>query len=92
MALTGCRKGNPMSSFDISFVEQQYEGANESEKLEKFARSGGYERIYKYKNTEGGEYTNYKVISSAGDAQEQAMFQSPYVHDPVLVYEMGGNA
>jgi hypothetical protein len=85
-------KENPMSSFDISFVEQQYEGASETEKLEKFARSGGWARIYKYKNIEGGEYTNYKAIESAGDAQEQGMFQSPYVHDPVLVYERGGSA
>lgn len=76
-----------MSSFDISFVDGQYEGTSEAEKLEKFANSGGYWRIYKYKNSAGGDYTNYKVIAYDGDPQEQGMFQSPYVHDPVLVYE-----
>ncbi|MGH2740284.1 MAG: hypothetical protein ACRDH6_07385, partial [Actinomycetota bacterium] len=76
-----------MSSFDISFVNGQYEGGSEAEKLERFANEGGYRRIYKYKNSAGGDYTNYKVIAYDGDPQEQAMFQSSYVHDPVLVYE-----
>ncbi|MGH2740866.1 MAG: hypothetical protein ACRDH6_10355 [Actinomycetota bacterium] len=76
-----------MSSFDISFVDSQYEGGSEEEKLERFASEAGYWRIYKYKGSEGGDYTNYKAISHPGDPQEQAMFQSPYVHDPVLVYE-----
>jgi hypothetical protein len=76
-----------MSSFDISFVESQYEGADETERLEKFAAAGGYWRIYRYKSSAGGEYTNYKAISGPSDPAEQAMFQSPYVHDPVLVYE-----
>ncbi len=33
--------------------------------------------------------TDYKVIMAPGDAQEQALFTSPYVHNLVLVYRDG---
>lgn len=81
-----------MSSYDISFVESQYEGADEAERLQKFGSEIGAWRIYKYKNSEGGDYSNYKVIYADANAaaNEQGMFQSPYVHDPVLVYERAG--
>jgi hypothetical protein len=76
-----------VSSFDISFVEREYEGTSENERLEKFAKEGGYWRIYKYKNAGGDEYTDYKVIRDPTDPGELNMFESPHVRDPMLVYE-----
>lgn len=80
-----------MSSWEISSVEKMVEGATEAERLENFAKTyPEIWRIYKYRKSEGGEYTMYKLIYHGASDQEEAMFQSPFVHDPTLVYESKG--
>ena len=80
-----------MSTWEISSVEQMVEGATEEERLEAFAQTyPEIWRVYKYRKSEGSDFTHYKLIYHGGSDQERAMFQSPFVHDPTLVYERGG--
>lgn len=80
-----------MSSVDIKTAQAQFNGATEAEMLAAMAQAYGCRLIYKYANDYGDRltHTDYKVIMSPGDAQEQAMLTSPYVHNLVLVYRDG---
>lgn len=79
-----------MSSISISSAKAVYGGETEEETLRNIARSGA-RRIYKYANDFGDKvtHTDYKQISSPGDAQETALLSSPHVHNVVLVYDNG---
>jgi hypothetical protein len=80
-----------MSSIDIKTAQAQFKGATEAEMLSAMAQAYGCRLIYKYANDYGDKVTptDYKVIMAPGDAQEQALFTSPYVHNLVLVYRDG---
>jgi hypothetical protein len=80
-----------MSSVDIRTAQSLYKGATEAEMLLNMAQAYGCRRIYKYANDFGDKvtHTDYKIVMSPGDAQEQALFNSPYVHNLVLVYRDG---
>ncbi len=80
-----------MSSIDIQTAQSLYKGATEAETLAAMAQAHGCRLIYKYANDYGDKvtHTDYKVIMASGDAQEQALFSSPYVHNLVRVYRDG---
>ena len=79
-----------MSSISISSAKSVYGGATEEETLRNMAKDG-YRRIYKYANdfADKRTHTDYKRISSPGHPQESALFDSPHVHNVVLVYDDG---
>jgi hypothetical protein len=78
-------------SIPIKAARDSYGGATEAETLENMAKATGSRRIYKYANDFGDKktHTDYKRIPYAGHPQETAMFNSPYVHNVLLVYEDG---
>jgi hypothetical protein len=80
-----------MSSEDIKSAKRLYKGDTEAEMLQNMAKAYGCRLIYKYANDHGDKITrtDYKVIMAPGDAMEQAFFNSPYVHNMVLVYKDG---
>ena len=80
-----------MSSIEIKNARKTYKGTTEAETLCNMAKAWGCRLIYKYANDFGDKrtHTNYKVIMQPGDAQEQALLNSPEVHNIVLVYRDG---
>lgn len=78
-------------SISISQANSMYGGATESETLRNMAESGGYRRIYRYANHYGDQqtHTDYKRITSPNGPEEADFFNSPYVHNYVLVYDDG---
>jgi len=78
-------------SISIAAAKNLYGGESEEKTLENIAKSCGCRRIYKYANDFGDKktHTDYKRISYPGDPQETALFNSPYVHNVVLVYDDG---
>ena len=78
-------------SISIAAAKRSYGGATEEETLDNMAKATGCRRIYKYANDFGDKktHTDYKRISRPGDPQETALFNSPFVHNVVLVYDDG---
>ena len=78
-------------SISIGAAKNTYGGATEEETLENMAKACGCRRIYKYANDFGDKrtHTDYKRIPYPGHPQETALFNSPYVHNVVLVYDDG---
>jgi hypothetical protein len=80
-----------MSSIDIRTAKLTFKGGTESETLQAMAKAYGCRLIYKYANDFGDKVTptDYKVVMAPGDAQDRALFSSPYAHHIVLVYQDG---
>jgi hypothetical protein len=80
-----------MSSIDIKTAKSLYKGGTEAEMLTNMVKAYGCRLIYKYANDYGDKvtHTDYKVIMASGDTQEQGLFNSPYVHNVILVYRDG---
>ncbi len=80
-----------MSSIDIKTGQAAFKAETEAEMLVMMAKAYGCRLIYKYANDYGDKttLTDYKVIISPGDAQEQAFLNSPKVHNAVLVFKDG---
>jgi hypothetical protein len=80
-----------MSSIDIKTAEKLYRGETEADMLSNMAKAYSCRLIYKYANDYGDKvtHTDYKVIMAPGDAQEQALLNSPLVHNVILVYRDG---
>lgn len=80
-----------MSSIDIQTAQTKFAGDSEAEMLSNMAKAYGCRLIYKYANDFGDKvtHTDFKIIDHPGDAQEQALFSSPYIHNLVLVYRDG---
>jgi hypothetical protein len=80
-----------MSSIDMKTAKLLYRGDTEAEMLYNMAKAHGCRLIYKYANDYGDRvtHTDYKVIMAPGDAQEQALLNTPLVHNVILVYRDG---
>jgi hypothetical protein len=80
-----------MSSIDIKTAKSLYKGETEADMLSNMAKAHGCRLIYKCANDYGDKvtHTDYKVIMAPGDAQEQALLNSPLVHNVILVYRDG---
>ena len=78
-----------MSTISIASAINHYGGDTEGETLRRMADACGCKRIYKYANDFGDCVipTDYKRIFC--DLDEKDMFTSPFVHNPVLVYDDG---
>jgi hypothetical protein len=78
-------------SISISQAKEMYGGTTEAQTLRNMAEQGGYCRIYKYANDYGDRktHTDYKRVKSPNGAEEADFFNSPYVHNHVLVYDNG---
>ena len=59
--------------------------------LSEMAKSTGCRLIYKYANDFGDKvtHTDYVAIMMPGDAQEEGLTDSPFVHNLTLVYRDG---
>ncbi len=68
-----------------------YKGETEAELLVEMARATGCRLIYIYANDFGDKvtHTDYVAIMSPGDAQEEGLNDSPFVHNLTLVYRNG---
>lgn len=71
----------------ITSTERQYPGISEAERVRRLAEALGAYRIYKTAGDEGGEYTDYYEVTSPD--QEAGILGSPFIHNPVLVYDHG---
>lgn len=80
-----------MSTIQITDAVRLYGGTTEEETLRNLAKECGLQRIYKYRNTNtnGTEREHYKRITTVGDSDETALFNSPYCKDIILVYDRG---
>jgi hypothetical protein len=80
-----------MSSIDIKTAKSLYKGETEADMLLNMAKAESCRLIYKYANDYGDKvtYTDYKIIMVPGDPQEQALLNSPLVHNLTLVYRDG---
>lgn len=80
-----------MSSIDIKTAKNKYGTGSETEDemLSKMAKEYRCHLIYKFANDYGDKttHTDYEIIMTPGDEQEQALFDSSLVHNLVLVYE-----
>jgi len=76
-----------MSTVSIDTAKRRYGGKTEAETLQNMARAIGCSKIFKYKSLGSDVYDNYKRIETPSD--ELGLFTSPYVIDPVLVYDKG---
>jgi lactate dehydrogenase-like 2-hydroxyacid dehydrogenase len=68
-----------------------YKGETEAEMLTEMAKATGCRLIYKYANDFGDKaaHTDYMVIMAPGDAQEQGLINSPFIHNLTLVFRDG---
>jgi hypothetical protein len=80
-----------MSSIDIKTAKLLYKGETEDDMLANMAKAHGCRLIYKYANDYGDKvtHTDYKIIMAPGDVQEQALLNTPLVHNVILVYRDG---
>lgn len=69
----------------IAVVEKRYPDLTEAERVKALARSLGAYRIYKTATEKGGKYTDYYEVTSPD--QEASILGSPFIHDPLLVYD-----
>jgi hypothetical protein len=78
-------------TIDIKTANSMYKGETEAEMLSDMARGTGCRLIYKYANDFGDKvaHTDYMVIMTPGDAQEQGLIDSPFVHNLTLVFRGG---
>lgn len=80
-----------MTSITIENAQATYKGTTEAELLINMAKAWGCRLIYKYAHGFGDKITptDYKIVMAPGDAQEQALLNSPYVYNLVLIYKDG---
>jgi hypothetical protein len=71
-------RGASMATFSKKSLEEYSPGNTKAETLDNFAREDGCLKIYESDD-------GYHVVRRPGD--EQAILTSPYVHNPVLVWE-----
>jgi hypothetical protein len=80
-----------MTSIDISNARAIYKAGTEAEMLQMMAKTHGCRLIYQYANDYGDKLTltDYKVIMSPGDPQEQEFLNNSKVHNAILVFKDG---
>ena len=80
-----------MSTIKIDDAKRMYGGDTEEETLRNLAKEASLQRIFKYRHawSEGAEYTHYKQVTTVGDSDETALFNSDVCKDIILVFDRG---
>jgi len=75
----------------IKTARSLYKGETEAEMLSEMAKATGCRLIYKYANDFGDKitYTDYMAVMTPGDAQEQGLIDSPFIHNLTLAFRDG---